>query len=62
MKSEGAPGTEVVSMTVELLADPMTAKKLIEEDPQQAAIVLRHLRPDEYASQKELEEYNQYLP
>lgn len=53
--------TEVTSMTMEFLADPANAKKIIEKDPQQAAIILRNMRPQEFA-QYVPDEFAQYLP
>jgi hypothetical protein len=46
--------TEVTSLSVEYLADPARFQRLIEADPQQAALVLRALRPTEFmmAAQK----------
>jgi len=54
--------TEMVSMTVEFLSDPSTVQKMINKDPQQAAIVLRGLKPKEYAETAVLREFDQFLP
>lgn len=53
--------TEVMSMTLEYLSDPKKIKKMIENDPQQAAIILRGIRPKEYAETKELRQFDDYL-
>lgn len=45
----GGGSTEFTSMTTQFLAKPDTAKELIQKDPVQAALVLKHLRPDEFA-------------
>ena len=48
-KSYDGPGaTEVLSMSMEYLSEPATAKKLIENDPLQAAIVLRGIALSEF--------------
>jgi hypothetical protein len=54
--------TEVVSLTVEHLSHPSKAEKLLNKDPQQAAIVLRGLRPNEYATTDALRPFDKYLP
>jgi hypothetical protein len=54
--------TEVMSMSVEYLAHPTKFKDLIEKDPQQAAIILRLLRPTEYRATNALAPFNIYLP
>ena len=54
--------TEVMSMTLQYLATKGNAKKMVEKDPQQAAIILRGVRPKEYASTTELRPFDQYLP
>ena len=54
--------TEFTSMTMEWLADPKKAVKLIEKDPQQAAIVLKNMRPNEYNAVDSLRIFDQYLP
>jgi hypothetical protein len=58
----GGGPTEVTSMTLEFLSDPDRMKKMIENDPQQTAIVLRGLRPKEYAQTPELREFDHLLP
>jgi hypothetical protein len=45
---------EVMSMWMQYMAKPGNARKLIEGDPQHAALVLRILRPKEYASLDDL--------
>jgi len=54
--------TEVMSMSMEYLAHPTKFKTLIDKDPQQAAIVLRLMRPKEFASTRQLAPYLDYLP
>jgi hypothetical protein len=44
----GWGATEVVSTTVELLSQPAGAKRLLKDDPQVAAIVLRWLSPADF--------------
>lgn len=58
---EDDPGTEVTSMTMEFLSTPDNARRMIEKDPVQAAIVLRQMRPNEYADVVG-NAYDQYLP
>jgi Domain of unknown function (DUF4157) len=45
---EGGGPTEVMSMAMEYLSNPKTAKQLITKDPLQAAIVLRGIAPQEF--------------
>ncbi|MCA9958773.1 MAG: DUF4157 domain-containing protein, partial [Anaerolineales bacterium] len=54
--------TEMMSMTLEYLSKKTNAKKMIEDDPQQAAIILRGVRPKEYATVNELRPFDKYLP
>ncbi len=54
--------TEVVSMTLEFLSRPSDAKRMIERDPQQTALVLRGLNPAEYARCDDLRPFDKYLP
>ena len=55
--------TEVMSMSVQYLADPAKFRTLIEKDPQQAAIILRLLRPTEFNQILGSDPYvNKYLP
>lgn len=54
--------TEVTSMSSEYLSHPQKFKTLITNDPQQAAVILRVLRPTEYASIHALNAFNNYLP
>lgn len=42
--------TEVVSMSLQFLADPAAVKSLIDDDPQQASLLLRTIKPGEYAT------------
>lgn len=58
----GAGSTEMTSMTMEFLADPDRVKTMIEQDPQQTAIILRGLRPREYAQTQALRAFDQYIP
>jgi hypothetical protein len=53
---------EVVSMAMEYFAKPRKALKLIEGDPQHAAIVLRSFRPQEYKATEALRPFDKYLP
>jgi hypothetical protein len=46
---DGEGPTEVVSMAMQFLASPKTARKLLTDDPLQAAIVLRRIAPQEFA-------------
>lgn len=46
----GAGATEVMSRSLEFLASPGNAEKLIRDDPLQAAIILRGIAPDEFKS------------
>jgi hypothetical protein len=55
--------TEVTSRTAEYLSHPTRFKTLIETDPQQAALILRLLRPNEFARERTLDQYvASYLP
>lgn len=55
--------TEVMSKSVETLVEPSKFKSLIEQDPQQAAIILRLLRPAEFNRHMGQSRYVQkYLP
>ncbi|MDI9340871.1 MAG: DUF4157 domain-containing protein [Sediminibacterium sp.] len=54
--------TEVTSMTSEYLSHPQRFKDLIEKDPQQAAVILRILRPHEFSQVKALKKFQKYLP
>jgi hypothetical protein len=55
--------TEVTSRTAEYLSHPTRFKTLIETDPQQAALILRLLRPNEFAKERSLDQYvAKYLP
>jgi|GEM_PF-6783656 len=54
--------TEVMSKSLEFLAHPTKFKDLIEKDPQQAAIILRSIRPHDFNSVKALKPYRKYLP
>lgn len=53
---------EVVSMAMQFLTKPKDALKLIEGDPQHAAIVLRGFKPTEYKDTASLRKYDKYLP
>jgi len=59
---EAIGSTEVVSMTMEYLATPDKAKLLMERDPIQALIVLRHLRPHDSEIQTIAHKFEDYLP
>ncbi len=54
--------SEMMSMTLEYFAAKGNAKEMIENDPQQAALILRGVRPKEYASTNELRPFDKYLP
>ena len=54
--------TEVMSMSMEYLSHPTRFRTLIDRDPQQAAIILRVLRPTEFAATAALNAYHNYLP
>jgi hypothetical protein len=58
----GRGSTEVMSMTMEYLADPSRIKTLLDKDPQQAAIILRGIRPKEYAATDALRPFDKFLP
>ncbi len=53
---------EVISMAMQYFSTPESARKLVEGDPQHAGIVLRIMRPQEYAGTAELRAYDKYLP
>ncbi len=55
-------GTEMVSMTMEYLADPDKILSLINNDPVQAGLVLRQMAPNDYAGLDELRPFDQFLP
>ncbi len=54
--------SEVMSMSMEYLSNPSNMKKLIENDPQQAAIILRILNPTDYKKNENLRDFDKYLP
>jgi hypothetical protein len=54
--------SEVFSQAMEFFSNPANALKLIDGDPQHAAIVLRAIRPNEYRSIDALREFDKYLP
>jgi hypothetical protein len=53
---------EVFSQAMEFFSKPGDALKLIDGDPQHAAIVLRSVRPNEYKALAALRPFDQYLP
>jgi hypothetical protein len=53
---------EVFSQAMEFFAKPKDGLKLIEGDPQHAAIVLRSIRPKEYKALQVLRPFDKYLP
>jgi hypothetical protein len=59
---DDAGNAEVFSQALEFFSKPADALKLIEGDPQHAAIVLRAIRPTEYAALSALRPFDQYLP
>jgi hypothetical protein len=54
--------TEVMSMSMEYLANPKKFDKLLDKDPVQAAIVLRGLQPAAYAAEGSLRNFDRFLP
>jgi hypothetical protein len=61
-KAYATQDTEVMSMTLEFLKHPAATVGMIDKDPLQAAIVLRGLRPEEYARVNDLRPFDAYLP
>jgi hypothetical protein len=59
---ETSGSTEIMSMSLEYLSDPDRFRTLIEQDPQQAALILRLLRPQEYRKERSLVPFAHYLP
>ncbi|WP_340202084.1 hypothetical protein [Ascidiimonas sp. W6] len=59
---EGLGATEVVSRTLEYLSEAGKAQELIENDPQQAMIILRRIRPDDPQIQAIAQKFKDYLP
>ncbi|MGH9057444.1 MAG: hypothetical protein ACRDYY_16540 [Acidimicrobiales bacterium] len=53
---------EVISQAMQFFSTPENARKLVEKDPQHAAIVLRMMRPQDYVATRELRPYDKYLP
>jgi hypothetical protein len=53
---------EVISMAMEFFSSPAKALELIDGDPLHAAIVLRGIKPGEYAATDSLRPYDQFLP
>jgi hypothetical protein len=53
---------EVFSQAMEFFSKPSDALKLIDGDPQHAAIVLRSVRPNDYKALAALRPFDQYLP
>lgn len=53
---------EVFSMAMQYFSEPDKMLKIVEEDPQHAALILRIMRPDEYAKTHALRPYDKYLP
>lgn len=54
--------TEMMSLTLEYLANPSKINKMIDKDPQQLAIILRALNRDEYYRTPGIVEFEKYLP
>ena len=59
---DDAGNAEVFSQALEFFSKPSDALKLIDGDPQHAAIVLRSIRPQEYAALAALRPFDKYLP
>ena len=55
-------GTEVTSMTLENLSQAGNIDNLIDQDPQQVAVVIRSLRPGAYAAYQPLRAFDKLLP
>ncbi len=53
---------EVLSMWMQFMAKPGDAIKLIDGDPQHAALILRMMRPADYAKTAALRPFDDYLP
>ena len=53
---------EVLSMWMQFMAKPEDALKLIDGDPQHAALILRTMRPADYAKTAALRPFDIYLP
>jgi hypothetical protein len=53
---------EIFSQAMEFLSKPANALKLIDGDPQHAAIILRAIRPNEYKALAALRVFDKYLP
>jgi hypothetical protein len=54
--------TEVMAMSVEYLANPKRFATLLDDDPLQAAIVIRALQPTAYAAEPDLAKFNAFMP
>jgi hypothetical protein len=54
--------TEVMAMSVEYLANPKRFATLLDDDPLQAAIVIRALQPAAYAAEPDLAKFNTFMP
>lgn len=61
-KAYGDGSTEMMSMTLEYLANPGKFDRMVDRDPVQAAVVLRGLQPTAYAECDELRPFDKYLP
>lgn len=61
-KAYSSGDTEVMSMSMEYLANPKKFDKLLDKDPVQAAIVLRGLQPAAYAAEGSLRNFDRFLP
>ncbi|HWG74451.1 MAG TPA: hypothetical protein VG184_10400 [Acidimicrobiales bacterium] len=55
-------GTEVTSMTLENLSQAGNIDNLIDQDPQQVAVVIRSLRPGACAAHQPLRAFDKLLP
>jgi hypothetical protein len=54
--------TEVMSMTLEYLSNPDKFASMLDDDPKQAAIVLRGVQPLAYAGENTLRAFDRFLP
>jgi hypothetical protein len=53
--------TEMMSLTIEFLKNPGKTLTMLEKDPVQAATILRHLRPKDYAANVG-DEFDEFIP
>jgi hypothetical protein len=53
---------EVISMGMQYFSSPETMRRIVERDPQHAALILRMMRPEEYMKTEGLRAFDKYLP